>query len=87
MMRRSVLFRLHHYRLDKAHGVTHLDHFEEAYTSRNRMVRIYKVLRVSKKSKRHPFGSYPPKLQKVLDQAVDFSEVKRRERLKAGRFD
>jgi hypothetical protein len=81
-----VLYRLHHYRLDESKGIE-LNYFEEAYTSKHRMVRIYKVKKVSKKSKNHPFGSYPPRLQKVLDRAVDFSEIKRRERLKAGRFD
>ena len=29
------------------------------------MMRIYKVLKVSKESKQWPFGSYPPKLQKA----------------------
>ena len=37
----------------------------QAYTTKNRMMRIYKVLKVSKESKQWPFGSYPPKLQKA----------------------
>jgi hypothetical protein len=87
MMRESVLFRLHHYGLDQKQGVTELKHFEEAYTSTNRMVRIFKVKKVSKKSKNHPFGSYPPKLSKYLEQAESFSEIKRRMRLQQGKFD
>lgn len=35
--------RLHSYRLDTNAGVGQLKHFAEAYTTRNRMVRIYKV--------------------------------------------
>eukprot|EP00667_Euglena_gracilis_P002726 EG_transcript_2733 len=87
MMQESVLYRLHSYRLDTNAGVGQLKHFAEAYTTRNRMVRIYKVLNVSRASKRHPFGTYPPALQPTLSLAKDFSEVKRLERLKAGKFD
>ncbi len=47
-------------------------YFEEAYTTSHNMVRIYKVLKVSKKSKAHPFGSYPPALAPILAQKRDF---------------
>jgi dolichyl-diphosphooligosaccharide--protein glycosyltransferase len=88
MMRESVLFRLHHHRINEDQlGGQKLKYFEEVYTTTNNMVRIYKILNVSKASKIHPHGSYPPKLQKVLDKAMDFTEVKRRLRLKEGKFD
>jgi dolichyl-diphosphooligosaccharide--protein glycosyltransferase len=88
MMRESVLYRLHHHRLDESKmGNKKLTFFEEVYTTTNNMVRIYKILNVSKASKNHPHGSYPPKLKKVLDKAVDFTEIKRRLRLKQGKFD
>lgn len=86
MMRKSVLYRLHNYRLNPQAGQINLKYFREAYTTKNRMVRIYKILKVSKKSKRHPFGSYPPALDKTLEKAKDFSEIKRRERLKRKHF-
>jgi dolichyl-diphosphooligosaccharide--protein glycosyltransferase len=87
MMRESVLFKLHYYKLDPTMKVKQLKHFKEVHTTKNRMVRIYKVLNVSKPSKRHPFGSYPPALKSTLDKAKDFSEVKRLQRLKAKKFD
>merc|ERR1712216_1103118 len=74
MMKESVLWKLHHYRLERS--VTKLEYFEEAYTTKNRMIRIYKILKVDEKSKKPPFGTYPPKIQKVRAKAKDFSEVK-----------
>ena len=96
-----MLFRLHHYRLDKAHGVNELDHFEEAYTSSHNMVRIYKIKDVDQESKAWTKAracsdlhapcaqrrEYPPALREVVKEGVDFSEIKRRLRLQAGKFD
>merc|ERR1711998_353336 len=87
MMRESVLYKLHTYRLDPQANVNKLTYFKEAYTTKNRMVRIYKILKVSKESKEHPFGTYPPKLGKIMAKAKDFSEIKRRTRLAAKKFD
>uniref|UniRef100_A0A7S4F3N1 dolichyl-diphosphooligosaccharide--protein glycotransferase n=1 Tax=Chrysotila carterae TaxID=13221 RepID=A0A7S4F3N1_CHRCT len=76
MMQESVLWRLHHWKLDpKAEKPLH---FEEAYTTRNRMVRIYKVLDVDEESKRwrkeHGPG-YPPALQQVLAASKPFEQI------------
>lgn len=94
MMMDSVLWRLHHHRLEPQKlrkgpkgEPTKLEYFEEVYTTKNRMIRIYKILKVDETSKKHPFGTYPPKIQKVRAKAKDFSEVKRVARLKAGKFD
>jgi dolichyl-diphosphooligosaccharide--protein glycosyltransferase len=100
MMEDSVLWRTHHYRFG---SVKKLEYFEEVYTTKNRMMRIYKILRVDEKSKQwskdpanrvcdapgswYCVGTYPPKIQKVKAKAKDFSEVKRLARLKAGKFD
>jgi hypothetical protein len=40
-VRESLLWKLHHYRLSDENII--LKHFEEVYTSKNRMIRIYKV--------------------------------------------
>jgi dolichyl-diphosphooligosaccharide--protein glycosyltransferase len=100
MMEDSVLWRTHHYRFG---SVKKLEYFEEVYTTKNRMMRIYKILRVDEKSKQwskdpanrvcdapgswYCVGTYPPKIQKVKAKAKDFSEVKRLARRKAGKFD
>mmetsp|Transcript_82739 Transcript_82739/g.145922 ORF Transcript_82739/g.145922 Transcript_82739/m.145922 type:complete len:878 (-) Transcript_82739:914-3547(-) len=86
MMQESVLYRLHHYRLSPELNIK-LKYFEEAYTTKHHMVRIYKVKDVDQKSKNYPKRRYPPALKKTLAMAKDFSEVKRIERLKAGKFD
>jgi len=66
------------------------DTFEEVFTTRNRMVRIYKVLHASKESKAYcaenrgykawvagtPLSeAYPPRLQKVLASKQDFAQL------------
>ena len=43
MMRESLLWRLHHHRYDPREPPLTL--FEEAYTTKHRMVRIFKVRR------------------------------------------
>jgi dolichyl-diphosphooligosaccharide--protein glycosyltransferase len=43
MMKASLLYRLHNFKLNPTAGVDKLTHFEEAYTSKHQMVRIYKV--------------------------------------------
>lgn len=86
MMEQSLLYKLHFYRLDPSKKVK-LKYYKEVYTTKNSMVRIYKVLKVDQKSKKHPFGSYPPKLQKTLKLGKSFSEVKRLTRLRANKFD
>eukprot|EP01127_Copromyxa_protea_P000109 TRINITY_DN10115_c0_g1_i1.p1 TRINITY_DN10115_c0_g1~~TRINITY_DN10115_c0_g1_i1.p1 ORF type:complete len:736 (-),score=161.56 TRINITY_DN10115_c0_g1_i1:24-2231(-) len=58
LMRQSLLYKL------SVSGLVPdsepLTYFKEAYTSPNKMVRIYKVLNVAP---RHPFGTYDPKLE------------------------
>jgi hypothetical protein len=53
-------------------------YYTEAYTSENMMVRIYKVNRVSLKSKKHckenP-GEYPPALEPVLATRQSFEQI------------
>ena len=52
--------------------------YTEAYTSKNYMVRIYKVTRVSQKSKKwcaeNP-GQYPPSLEPVLAKRESFEQI------------
>lgn len=86
MMKDSLLYRLHFYRLDPSKKIS-LKYYKEVYTTKNHMVRIYKVLKVDQKSKKHPHGSYPPKLHSTLKLAKDFSEVARLSRLRANKFD
>jgi dolichyl-diphosphooligosaccharide--protein glycosyltransferase len=66
------------------------DTYEEVHTSPNRMVRVYKVLRVSQQSKdygaqnlgykawlagTHLDDAYPPALQKILSKRQDFAQL------------
>jgi len=101
MMRESLIYNLVNYRLDVQVPSTgfrsdpdvavadeHL--FEEAYTTKNNMVRIYKVLHVSEESKaycsehrgyqawyegRPLTDAYPPALQSILAQKRDFQQL------------
>jgi len=90
MMRKSLIYTLVHYRLNPAVPALKADTFEEVYTSKNRMVRIYKVLKVSKKSKKYckegrgyqawfegrPLVSaYPPGLQEILAGKEDYEQL------------
>jgi len=81
MMKESILWRMHGFKYDPR--VRKMQLFEEAYTSTNKMVRIYKVLQVSRKSKdwRAAQGiecsrkeCYPPALQAVLQQKRSFKQ-------------
>lgn len=73
-MRNSLLFLLHSYRLDPEVEAPTL--FEEAYTSKHNMVRIYKVKRVSKRSKREcaERRGYPTALLDVIAKKHDFKQ-------------
>jgi dolichyl-diphosphooligosaccharide---protein glycosyltransferase len=82
MMAASILWRMHGFRYDPR--VKHFHNYEEAYTTSNKMVRIYRVLRVSKKSKdwRAAQGikcsqreCYPPALQPFLQQKRSFKQI------------
>jgi hypothetical protein len=53
MMKKSLIYTAVNYRLDPKIPEFPPDTYEEAFTSKNRMVRIYKVLKVSKKSKKY----------------------------------
>jgi len=90
MMKRSLIFNAVNYRLDPNVPEFPPETYEEAYTSKNRMVRIYKVLRVSKKSRKYGkeghgyrswlagrplLSAYPPALQKILDEKEDFKQL------------
>jgi len=81
-MRESLLWRLHSWRLDP--DEPELKHFEEAYTTSNKMVRIYKVLDVSEESKawRAQKGiecasmeCYPPALASTLELKQSFRQI------------
>ena len=78
-MRESLLYRMHSYRLDPL--APKLEHFEEAFTTTNRMVRIYKVLDVSEESRAWRTGKglecareecYPPALADTLKLKQSF---------------
>ena len=82
MMAASILWRMHGLKYDPR--VAPFQFYEEAYTSSNKMVRIYKVLQVSKESKdwRATQGiecsrkeCYPPALQAVLQQKKSFKQI------------
>jgi len=90
MMKRSLIFNAVNYRLDPNVPEFPPETYEEAYTSKNRMVRIYKVLKVSKKSRKYGkeghgykswlagrplLSAYPPALQKILDEKEDFKQL------------
>jgi len=90
MMRKSLIFNLVNFRLDPAIPELKPDTFKEVYTSKNNMVRIYQVLKVSKKSKkyinegrgRQAFFSgqtldhaYPPALAAILAGKEDFEQL------------
>mmetsp|Transcript_15533 Transcript_15533/g.43505 ORF Transcript_15533/g.43505 Transcript_15533/m.43505 type:complete len:118 (+) Transcript_15533:2030-2383(+) len=76
MMEASLLYNLHGWKLDPK--IPPLTHFEEAYTTTNKMVRIYKVLDVSEESKtwRKTHGpGYPPQLDDVIKTAKAFQQI------------
>jgi dolichyl-diphosphooligosaccharide--protein glycosyltransferase len=73
--RKTLLYKLHSHRLNP--DVEDLVHFEEAYSSKYNMVRIYKVKNVSEKSRReveqNP-GQYPKALRKTLATMKAFKQ-------------
>lgn len=105
MMRRSLIYTLVHYRLDpKTSGSAALglrapdasgaprdsDLFQEVYTTKNRMVRVFKVLHVDEASRtycsehrgfqawyegRPLTDAYPPALRSVLAGKRDFEQL------------
>jgi len=90
MMAKSLIYNAVTFRLDPKSIGFEEGTFEEAYTSKNRMVRIYKVLNVDEGSKAHgkeghgytawlagrPLESaYPPALQEILRGKKDFAQL------------
>jgi len=87
MMEKSFLYNLHSHRL--VPGVTaDPEKFEPVYRSKYGKVRIYKILGVSRKSKKWVEenrqcdaggwfcpGQYPPGLKEILDQKKDFAQL------------
>jgi dolichyl-diphosphooligosaccharide--protein glycosyltransferase len=87
MMRESLLYRLHSWKLSP--DVEELELFKEAYTTKNKMVRIYKVLKVDKESKEFvelcqdmpeedickESKGYPPALEQILSKKRDFKQL------------
>jgi dolichyl-diphosphooligosaccharide--protein glycosyltransferase len=84
-MREILLYRLHSFGMDAK--IAPLQHYEEVYTSKYKMVRIWKVLNVDAESKRlaasgenracdgggwYCPGSYPDALNQVLAKKRDF---------------
>eukprot|EP00039_Didymoeca_costata_P005752 m.84217 g.84217 ORF g.84217 m.84217 type:complete len:750 (-) comp12958_c0_seq2:72-2321(-) len=72
----SLLYKIH------SHGIKEADPpagdltlFEEFFTSKNKMVRVFKVLDTDKESKNHPVGSYPPALQDVVNEIKPFGKA------------
>ena len=76
MMEESVLYRLHSWRLNPR--VRPLEYFEEVYTSRHNMVRIYKVKNTSEESKEYvaKHHTYPPALQPTLSKMRAYDQQK-----------
>jgi len=90
MMYESLVFQLVMNKFDQSVPALPSDHYVEAYTSPNRMVRVYKVLRVDKESKAygaenrgyqawlagtHLSEAYPPKLQSIISKREDFEQL------------
>eukprot|EP00040_Diaphanoeca_grandis_P031426 m.188033 g.188033 ORF g.188033 m.188033 type:complete len:240 (+) comp32328_c0_seq1:1611-2330(+) len=73
LMRKSLLYQLHSYRMDPL--VKKPTNFEEVYTTEHDMVRIYKVLDVDVASKNHPRGEYPPALKETLAEGQAFDQL------------
>jgi len=72
LLENSLLYRLHGHRLNPA--IQPLKYFEEVYTSKNLMVRIYKVTDVAKRS---PFGDYAPFLKKnIISKSKPFQQIR-----------
>lgn len=87
MMERSFLYNLHSHRL-KPGVVADPTKFEPVFRSKYGKVRIYKILGVSRKSKRWVEdnrecdtggwfcpGKYPPGLKEILDKKKDFAQL------------
>jgi len=81
-MAASILYRMHSYRFDPSQPA--LTKFEEAYTSTNRMVRIFKVLDISEESKAWRAAKgvecaseecYPPALAETLKLKQSFKQL------------
>ena len=81
-MRESILWRMHQQRFDET--IEPLELFEEAYTTKHRMVRIYKVLKVSEESKAWRAAKgiecaseecYPPELASTLALKESFQQI------------
>jgi dolichyl-diphosphooligosaccharide--protein glycosyltransferase len=90
MMYESLVYNLVLNKFDQSVPALPEGTFEEAYTSANRMVRIYKVLNVSKKSKEYCaenrgyqaylagkplLDAYPPALHKLVKSRQDFAQL------------
>eukprot|EP00242_Pyramimonas_sp_CCMP2087_P010768 CAMPEP_0198197216 /NCGR_PEP_ID=MMETSP1445-20131203/806_1 /TAXON_ID=36898 /ORGANISM="Pyramimonas sp., Strain CCMP2087" /LENGTH=749 /DNA_ID=CAMNT_0043866419 /DNA_START=119 /DNA_END=2368 /DNA_ORIENTATION=- len=70
LLENSLLYRLHGYRLNPE--IKALKHFDEVYTSKNLMVRIYKVKDVAKRT---PHGDYAPYLKKnIISKSKPFDQ-------------
>tara|TARA_R110002050_G_scaffold262159_2_gene402338 strand:- start:1214 stop:1489 length:276 start_codon:yes stop_codon:yes gene_type:complete len=79
-LEKSLLYQLHSYGFDPR--VPEPKYFEEAYTTTNRMVRIFKVKNVSEESRQYAdkYHTYPPDLQPILEKMNAF------ERSREGQF-
>jgi dolichyl-diphosphooligosaccharide--protein glycosyltransferase len=90
MMRESLVYNLVLNRFDPSVPPISSDYYQEVYTSPNRMVRVYKVMRVSKDSKRYCaenrgykawlagtplLEAYPPGLKSVLSKREAFEQL------------
>jgi hypothetical protein len=70
LLENSLLYRLHGYRLNPE--IKALKYFDEVYTSKNLMVRIYKVKDVAKRT---PHGDYAPYLKKnIISKSKPFDQ-------------
>jgi dolichyl-diphosphooligosaccharide--protein glycosyltransferase len=90
MMQESLVYNLVLNRFDPNVEPISPEYYQEVYTSTNRMVRVYKVMRVSKDSKRYCaenrgyqswysgkplLEAYPPGLKNVLSKREDFEQL------------
>jgi hypothetical protein len=70
LLRNSLLYRLHGWQMNP--DIQPLQHFEHVFTSKNAMVRVYKVKDVAKRA---PFGDYPQWIKKhVISKSKAYNQ-------------
>jgi len=74
LMKQSLLYKMHTYKIHKNHNPVIEKYFEHVHDSPNRMVRVFKVKNIGK---RYPpnYGKYSPEILHIIAQKHDFDQV------------